>query len=89
MADAVDPFQRLRIDGLLEVRQLAGAAPPVDLSIAHHRDASRIVAAVLQPTESIDQDGNDFLWPEVSDNSKFEDLDLDLTLDRDSGLGLL
>ncbi len=39
MADAVVALERLRGDDVLEVRQLACAAPQLDGTVAHDRDA--------------------------------------------------
>ena len=39
-----------------EVRQLAGAAPQVDRAVVHDGDAGRVVAAVFEPPQPVDQD---------------------------------
>ena len=55
VADAVVAGDRIERDDLLEVRQLAGAAPQVDGPVVHDRDARRVVAAVLEPPQAVDQ----------------------------------
>ena len=47
VADAVVALDRVGAQRVLEPRQLAGAPPQLDLAVAHHGDAGRIVAAVL------------------------------------------
>ena len=54
---------------VLEVRQLAGAAPQVDRAVAHDRDARRVVAAVLEPPQPVDEDRDDVLRADVADDS--------------------
>ena len=56
-------------DDVFEVRQLAGAAPQVDGAVVHDRDARRVVAAIFEPAQPVDQDGNDVLRSDVSDDS--------------------
>ena len=51
VADAVVAGDRIGVDHVLEVRQLAGAAAQVDGAVAHDRDARRVVAAVLEPPQ--------------------------------------
>ena len=54
VADAVDAFERLRVDRLLEVDELARASPALDLPVADDRDARGVVAAILEPPQSVD-----------------------------------
>ena len=72
VADAVVALERLRGDDVLEVRQLAGAAPQLDRAVAHDRDARRIVAAILEPPEAVDQDRQDSLATDVADDAAHE-----------------
>ena len=51
------------------LRQLAGAAPQLDRAVAHDRDARRVVAAVLEPPQPVDQDGHDLLGADVADDA--------------------
>ena len=48
VADAVVAVDGLGADGVLELRQLAGAAPQPDGAVLHDGDARRVVAAVLE-----------------------------------------
>ena len=55
-------------DDVLEVRQLAGAAPQIDRAVAHDGDARRVVAAIFEPPQPLDEDRDDFLRADVSDD---------------------
>ena len=68
VADAVVARNRVRVDGVLEVRQLAGAAPEVDDAVAHDGHARRVVAAVLELSQPVNQDGDDLFGADVADN---------------------
>ena len=69
VADAVVAGERIGADHLLEVRQLAGAAPQVDRAAADDGDARRVVAAILEPPQPVDQDRHDVLRSDVADDS--------------------
>ena len=69
VADAVDAFERLRVDRLLEVDELARASAALDLPVADDGDARRVVTAIFKPPQSVDEDGHDFLRAEISDDS--------------------
>ena len=55
VADAVLARRAARGDDVLEPRQLAGAAPQLDRAVAHDRDARRVVAAILEPPQPVDE----------------------------------
>ena len=69
VADAVVAGDRVGVDDVFEVRQLAGAAAQVDGAVAHDRHARRVVAAVLELPQAVDQHGHDVLRSDVSDDS--------------------
>ena len=69
VADAVVPFERIDREHFLEARQLAGAAPQLDLAVAHDRDAGRVVAPVLEPAQPVDEDRKDLLVADVPDDA--------------------
>ena len=55
VADAVRAFHGRLPDHLLEVVQLAGGAADLHLAVlAHHGDTGRVVAAIFQPPEAIE-----------------------------------
>ena len=56
VADPVFAFERIAGDDLFEPRQLAGAAPQLDAAVADDGDAGRVVAAILEPAQAVDQD---------------------------------
>ena len=49
--------------------ELAGAAAELDPPVAHDGDAGRVVAAVLEPAQPVDEDRDDLLWADVADDS--------------------
>ena len=51
----VSPMQRLALEPLLEIAQLAFGAPPAELAVLDGGDAGRIVAAIFQPLQRVDQ----------------------------------
>ena len=63
------PSSGLPASDLLEVRQLAGAAPELDRSVADDRDAGRVVAAVLEPPQAVDEDRQHLLRADVADDA--------------------
>jgi hypothetical protein len=76
MADAVLARERLlagieRIDceHLFEARELARTAPQLNRAVAHDGDAGRVVAAILEPSQTLDEDGENPLAADVSDDS--------------------
>ena len=62
------PSSGLPASDLLEPRQLAGAAPQLDRAVADHRDARRVIAAILEPPQPVDQDREDLLVADVTDD---------------------
>jgi len=67
--DAVVAFDWRRLDNLFESRQLARAPAQIDRSVPHDRDACRVVTAIFQTAQPVDQDGNDLFRPDVADDS--------------------
>ena len=63
------PRERVELDDLLEVRQLAGAAPQVDRAVADDRHAGRVVAAVFELPQAVDEDRHDVFGSDVADDS--------------------
>ena len=56
VADADLPAHRLVAQHALQVRELAERAPHLDLALVEDRDARRVVAAVLEAAQPVDQD---------------------------------
>ncbi len=70
VADAVGAVERLKTDGLFQVAQLAfGAAQLQFVPIAGHGNSSRVVTAVLEAPEPLNDDWNHFLLTDISDNA--------------------
>ena len=70
VADAVGAIERLEADGLFQVAQLAfGAANLQLVSVAGDGDSGRVVAAIFQPPQAINDDRNDLLFADVSDDA--------------------
>ena len=66
--DAEQPAQRLRANDFFQVAQLSRRAADLQPAVPNHGNAGRVVTAVLQPLEAVNQDRNDFLLPDVTDN---------------------
>ncbi len=69
VADAVRAGDGRLLDDLFEVAQFARGAADFHLAGAiDHGNAGRIVAAVFQAAEAINDQGNDFLGADITDN---------------------
>jgi len=68
VADAEGAFQRLGAQALLEVLQLADRAAAVQAALVDHGDARRVVPAVLEPAQALDDDGHRVPRPHVADD---------------------
>src|SRR5207248_522089 len=69
MAEAVNAVERFGFNRLFEISQLARAAPPLDAAVAHHSDAGRVVTAVFETAQPIEQDGHHLLIADVADDA--------------------
>ena len=69
VADAVVAGERRRLQDVFEARQLAGARRTSMPSGADHGHARRVVAAVLEPPQPLDEDGHDLLLTDVADDA--------------------
>ena len=70
VADAVGAVERLQADDLFQVAQLAlGAAHLQAFAVAGDGDAGRVIAAILQPPQAVDDDGNDLLLAYITDDA--------------------
>ena len=61
--------QRVRSEQGLQVGELAGLLPDLQLTAGDHRDAGRVVAAVLQPPQPLDHDLQGLLRPHIAHDS--------------------
>ena len=66
--DAVVARNRVQRDDVLKPRQLAGASPQLDGAVVHDRHPGRVVAAIVQSPQPIDQNRHHFLGPNVSND---------------------
>ena len=70
VADAVTAVHRILPDGLFQVAQLAGGAAHAErIVIAINRDARRVVAAVFQALQAVQNDRNRLPFADVADDS--------------------
>src|SRR5207302_249104 len=69
MAEAVNAVERFGFNRRFEISQLARAAPALDAAVAHHGDAGRVVTAVFETAQPIEQDGHHLLVSDVADDS--------------------
>src|SRR5712691_10957926 len=70
VTDAVGAIERLEPDGLFQVAQLAlGTAYLQAAAVARHSDSGRVIAAIFQPPEAVNNHGNHPLIAYVSDDA--------------------
>ncbi len=70
VADAIGAVDGIEADGFFQVAQFAfGAANLQPLAVARHRDSGRIVAAVLQLLQPVQNDRNHPLLTYITNNS--------------------
>ena len=69
VADAGMPVKRRPLEPLLEVPELAGGPPAHQVAILQRGDAGRIVAAVFEPLQRVDELRCDGTVPENSDDA--------------------
>ena len=70
VADAVGAIHGIGTDGFFEIAQFAGGAANGELIVAvEDRDAGRIVAAIFQSPQAIEDDGDRFTRSEITDYS--------------------
>ena len=69
MADAGVPPQRLLQQTPFEVAQLALGAAALEVAVLDGGDAGRVIAAILEPTQGVDEIRGDRLLPDNSDDA--------------------
>ena len=69
VADADRARQRLAAEPRLEVHKLALGAPALDVAVDQGGDAGRIVAAIFQALQRLDQQGGDRRLADDSDDA--------------------
>jgi hypothetical protein len=70
MADTVSAVDRIQPDGLFQVAQLAfGTAHLQPVAISGDRDSRRVIAAILEPLQTIENDWNYPLFANVTNYS--------------------
>ena len=60
---------RFRGQHLLEIRELAGTAADVDVAVVDDGDARRVVAAILESSQPVDEDRDDGPRADVADDA--------------------
>jgi hypothetical protein len=56
VSDTPAPHEWIGAQRLFEVPELAGGPPPQQLSVAHDSDPGRVIAAILEPAQALDDD---------------------------------
>src|SRR4051794_17626740 len=75
VADAEQAVDGAELDGLLEIAQLSFGATNVELIVsAIHGEAGRVVPAILQPLQTLQNDRDRFLRSNVSYDSAHRDI---------------
>ena len=67
--DSINTLQRLRFNRPLEIDQLARAPSSLDLAIANNGYAGRVVATIFEPSQPVEEDGDNFLRSEIANDS--------------------
>src|SRR5262245_13409861 len=65
-------FQRLVLYCLHQALQLAGTPANLDLAVVDDGDPRRVIAAIFQPPQSLDDDRDGLLIADISNNSAHE-----------------
>src|SRR4029077_8098072 len=70
VADAVRAFQRGLGDDFFEIAKFTRGAADFHLArLRHNRDARGIITAVFKLAETLNDDGHNFFWPDVTSYS--------------------
>src|SRR6185295_2476915 len=69
MPHAVHAIERFDADRRFEIRELAGAATTLDQTVFHDRHAGRVVPAILETAQAVDQNRNDFFRAEITNDA--------------------
>jgi hypothetical protein len=70
VSDAVGAVERLEADHFFQIAQLAfGAADFKPRAVSGHGDSGRVVAAILQLSQALNDDGDDLLLTHISHNA--------------------
>ena len=69
VADAGVPGERLGEQPAFEVAQLALGAAALEMAVLDGGDAGRVVAAIFEPAQRVDEVGRDGLLPDDSDDA--------------------
>jgi hypothetical protein len=70
VSDAVGAVERFEADRFFQIAQLAfGAADLQAFAASGHGDSRGVVAAILQLSEALNDNGNDLLLAHISDNA--------------------
>jgi hypothetical protein len=63
----------------LQILELAFGPPHTELAVGHQSDASRVIAAVLQPPKTVEEKGATLSGPNVSNDATHADLPVAFT----------
>ncbi len=69
VSDAEFALDGITLEHLLEIGELAGAAPNLQLAVADERDARRVVPAICEATQPIHQHGQHWFGTDVTDDA--------------------
>src|SRR4029077_20122931 len=70
VADSVSAFDGRFLKDFFEIAQFPGCAAQLQLAFRRDDgDSRRVVAAIFQLAQAFNDDGNDLLWPDITDNS--------------------
>ena len=74
VGNAAPACPRLVPEKVRQVRDFSHRLPAVNLLFHGHRDTAGVVAAVFEPSQTVEQDGKGGAIPQVADNSTHRSL---------------
>src|SRR5579872_7084421 len=70
VADAIATMERFEPDHFFQIAQFSFRAPDLQLvSIARNRNTSRVIAAILESSQALDDNRDHFFLADISDNA--------------------
>ena len=69
VADPILTVDWIRRDDLFETVEFSGAAPNLNIAVFNESNPRRIVATIFQSFETVDQNWNNRLGPEIANNA--------------------
>src|SRR6266446_4125719 len=70
VADSISAFDGGFLQDLFEIAQFSRRAANFQLAVLRYDgDSRRVIPAIFQLAQALDDDGNNLFWPDITDNS--------------------